>query len=112
MININIAKEYSNTPGSRYRFEGKFSGEDFRETLLLPRLLEAEKNDDLLEINLDGGYGYATSFLEEAFGGLVRRLKRKDFTYRISFISQDEPSLIDEIWKYIDAVEVGCDEEK
>ena len=32
-------------------------------------------------INLDGTAGYATSFLEEAFGGLVRDLKRRISPY-------------------------------
>ena len=48
---LNICKEFSETPGARYKNEGDFSGEEFRETLLLPRFLDAqEKKDKLAEV--------------------------------------------------------------
>lgn len=106
MININIANDYTRTPGSRYRIEGIYSGEDFRDTILLPKYKEAIQSNERLVINLDGGYGYATSFLEEAFGGMARALKSKDFLDKIDFISEDEPALIEEIKKYVSAAEI------
>lgn len=101
MITINIAREYTMTPGGRYVKEGKYSGEDFRESLLMPRYLDAKKNNDHLEICFDGGYGYPTSFLEEAFGGLTRRLDGENILERISIISNDQPDLVNKITKYV-----------
>lgn len=98
---LNICKEFSDTPGARYKNEGKYSGEEFRDDLLQPRFLEAEANNEKLVIELDGGYGYPTSFLEEAFGGLARKYDIKKVLERLEFVSEDEPALINEIKSYI-----------
>jgi hypothetical protein len=58
---------------------------------------------DIIEIDLDGTYGYATSFLEEAFGGLAREFSVEEVTSRIRFISTEEPELVDRIRSYITA---------
>lgn len=100
MITIDVAREYTKTPGGRFIAEGEYSGEDFRETLLKPKYLEAQKNGDNLTVILDGGYGYATSFLEEAFGGLARELKTRDLL-KIIIISEEEPALVQKIAQYI-----------
>jgi len=67
---INIAKDFSTTPGGRLRRSGKYSAEEFREKLLLPTLRVA----DLVIVELDGVCGYAGSFLEEVFGGAARAI--------------------------------------
>lgn len=54
-------------------------------------------------IDFDGGYGYPTSFLEEAFGGLVRVTKDRNILSIFSFKSDEEPSLIKEVESYIKA---------
>lgn len=61
--------------------------------------------DQKLVIDLDGGPGYAASFLEELFGGFVRQygcglLVLIDLGI-VSFISNDEPQLIDEIRDFV-----------
>ena len=48
MITINIANEYTKTPGGRFKSEGDFSGEDFRDSILIPKYLEAVKQNQLL----------------------------------------------------------------
>lgn len=65
---INVAKEFSKYPGGRYLADGDFSGERFREDWLMPALKAYQQ----VTIQLDGTLGYGSSFLEEAFGGLVR----------------------------------------
>lgn len=104
-MHINICKDFSETLGARYRREGLYSGEEFRESILIPKFKEAIKNNEDLMIDLDGGYGYPTSFLEEAFGGLARKFKDRCksnlMLKTLKFKSDDEPSLIDEIEKYI-----------
>ena len=101
-MTISIARDYSKTPGGRFKKEGSFSGEDFRESVLLPAYKMAKEKDEILEVNLDGGYGYGSSFLEEAFGGLVRQIRSDDVIKRILIISNEEPRLIDDIKGYME----------
>lgn len=103
---IKIVVDYTDTPGARYYSQGPYPGEEFREKILLPKYLECYKKNEKLIVDLDGGYGYGSSFLEEAFGGLIRRLKEENMEYKkpvelIEIISNDEPSWIGKIDKYM-----------
>lgn len=53
----------------RVRADGNSSGERFRDDFLIPAL----KSNDVVEILLDEAEGYGSSFLDEAFGGLIRK---------------------------------------
>lgn len=105
MIRIKIATDFSNTPGTRYICEGSHSGEEFLYEILLPRFQEAKSKNATLEINFDDCYGYATSFLEESFGGLVREVQKKGILDNITIISRDDSSLNDLIVKYVRSAE-------
>lgn len=106
MLSYSIAKNYTDTPGPRYENEGKYSGENFRKSVLLDLIRQAKEQHTKLQIDFDGGYGYPTSFLEEAFGGAVRETKDKTLLSLFEFKSDEEPSLIQEVIKYIsDATE-------
>ncbi len=100
---INIAKDFSRYPYGRYRKYSETSGEVFREDHLVPTL----KEFDQITIELDGTEGYGSSFLDEAFAGLIREesLDKNDIQKRLEFISKDDPSLIDEIKTYISDTE-------
>ncbi len=102
MIKIIISKDFSEIPGPRLISEGEYSGEAFREQLLIPKYKKAIENAEKLIIDLDGGYGFPTSFLEESFGGLARQFNPVDVKKTLCFISNDEPALVDEILNYID----------
>jgi hypothetical protein len=69
---LSIADQFSRVPGARLRRDGANSAEEFRSRLLIPALRSAIDEDSVLEVVLDGTAGYGSSFLEEAFGGLVR----------------------------------------
>lgn len=100
-IIVNIAKDYTKTPGGRYRREGAFSGEDFRIKILKPafeRFISSQ--DNTMTVILDGGYGYAPSFLEEAFGGLARETRNPKMK-EIKIVSDEEPELVFDVTKYI-----------
>lgn len=97
IFKINIAKDFTDTPGARYKADGEFSGEEFRDSFLVVNF----DKYDLIEINLDGTEGYATSFLEEAFGGLARKFGSDKTLKKLRFISNEEPDLIEEINQYI-----------
>lgn len=101
MITINIAKDFTNKPGGRYIKEGPFSGEEFREKILIPKYEKAMENKEKLTVNLDNCYGLATSFLEEAFGGLVRKKGTRDILDILILETEDRPGLIEKITKYI-----------
>lgn len=101
-MRLTIAKDFSETPGGRNKNEGNFSGEEFREKLLIPSYVEAKNQREKLLIDLDGTYGYATSFLDEAFGGLARKFKADKILDVIEFKSEDQPGLIEDIISYIE----------
>ena len=67
---IDIGRDFAMELGPRLRRDGKHSGQEFREDLLEPAI----RDNDLVVVGLDSIGGYSASFLEEAFGGLVRRL--------------------------------------
>jgi len=98
---ISVARDFSQTPGPRSREEGDFSGEEFLKTLLKPQFIAAVTNGQKLMIDLDGTEGYATSFLEAAFGGLAREYEASQILDTITFKCEDEPYLAQEITKYI-----------
>ena len=97
---INIASDFTKTPGPRHIKDGPFSGEEFREKILKEKFDYAMKHGLQLVVNLDGGYGYGPSFLDEAFGGLARETKDKRML-DIKIISDEEPGQIENIEKYI-----------
>lgn len=107
-LTLNIATEFSKTPGVRDNEEGSFSGEDLLNNLLLPRFISAIESGVKLEINLNGTSGYATSFLEASFGGLTRvYLDPKFILKNILFVPHSDPFLIDDIKHYInEALEI------
>jgi hypothetical protein len=98
---IKIARDFSMSPGARYRTDGSFSGEEFFETLLKPKFETARNKGEKLIIDLDGTYGYATSFLSEAFNRLANDFQSDVVWNNISLISKEEPYLIDEIKEYV-----------
>lgn len=102
-IIINVAKDFSVTPGGRLRKEGQYSGEEFRKDILCPKLEEAIKNKKKILVNLDGCIGYPSSFLDESFGRLSEEYSPEDIIPYFKFISEDEPSLKEEIISYMKA---------
>lgn len=101
---IVYVKDFSRTPGSRELDEGKkaHSGEEFRMNFLEPAFKRIVETENKLLVNLDGTIGYGTSWLEEVFGGLARIYGREVVRNKLTFISEEEPYLIDDINEYID----------
>ncbi|RZJ20358.1 MAG: DUF4325 domain-containing protein [Acinetobacter sp.] len=86
---INIAKDFKRTLGARYIYEGKYSGELFLRDFLLPKFLEAKEKDTILEIYLDGVFGYPSSFVSGSFGKLSLDFTPKVVLKHISLISDN-----------------------
>ncbi len=103
MMVVNIAEDFSRVPAGRYHpKDGNRTGERFRNEFLRKFLDESEEE---IKINLDGAVGYPSSFLEEAFGGLVR----DGFTHevlkkRLSITTTEarKNRYIAQIWQYIE----------
>jgi hypothetical protein len=83
---IDVAREYSDTPGGRYRDDGPYSGEEFRDKILIPALTSYA----FVIVELSHAKGFAGSFLEEVFGGAVRKLG-PEIAGRIKIVSESRP---------------------
>ena len=86
IVEIDVARDFSVAPGPREIVDGEYSGEEFRINFLEPPL-EAGKS---IVVNLEGCAGLTTSFLDESFGGVVRRFG-PEIVDRITFISPSRP---------------------
>jgi hypothetical protein len=95
---ISIAKDFTETPVGRYITDGPYSGEAFRENLLFPTL----SSGATVEVDLNGALGYGSSFLEEAFGGLIREkgMSLRDLKNRL-IITSDRKFYIERVWRYL-----------
>lgn len=71
-LKILDCKEEYMYEGPRFRRLGPESGEEFRDKFLIP-WLERNTQDSDLTIDFDGTIVYTPSFLEETFGGAVRK---------------------------------------
>jgi hypothetical protein len=95
---INVARDFSLVPAGRTQADGLNNGSRFRDDFLLPAL----QGGETVTVELDGTEGYGSSFLEEAFGGLVRKgLAVDEVLSRVQFVSTVDPSLVEEIREYI-----------
>lgn len=103
MKRIDIGTDFSRTPLGRYDpKDGPNTGERFRREFLVPAL----KTEPLVIVRIDQAEGYGSSFLEEAFGGLVRKegfsaaeLRSK---LQIECINTDYEFYKAVIWRHID----------
>lgn len=87
-VSISIAKQFSEFPGGRFPEDGPFNGTTFRKEYLVPPL----KDGKHVVVSLDGVAGFGSSFLEEAFGGLVRveGFKKKSLAKQLELICNEE----------------------
>lgn len=100
-MNIRV-RDFSISPGPRYKDEGSWSGQEFRNEYLEVQLAKAISEDTILNVDLDGTLGYGTSWLEEVFGGLIRSgYSLENINKYLNLISEEEPYLVDDIKEYI-----------
>lgn len=94
--------QFCKFPGPRYKSLGPDSGEEFREDVLLPLIAKNPGSD--IKIDLDDVIGYGSSFLEEAFGGLIRSGVDEKIVISIvdNLKSDDDGLLIPEIKGYVE----------
>ena len=97
MQTINIAQDFSKTPGARNYSDGPFSGQEFYEVLLRKKFTDALHSGQKLKVILDGTEGYASSFLNEAFSLLGNEFNPKDVWGNIIIVSNEVPKYITRI---------------
>lgn len=105
-MTINLADRFP-FPFGRYRDpHGEQSGEVFRDEVLLPAF---RASSEPVIVDLDGARGLSPSFLEEAFGGLVRRgVPRKQVLSRLTVKSVRDPSFVETVREYIEEAKEGA----
>ena len=91
LVTISVARDFSRFPAGRFPEDGPYNGTKFRDEHLVPALSALEPGARLV-VNFDGVSGFGSSFLEEAFGGLVRagRFSRAFLDERLSVVAEEE----------------------
>lgn len=99
---INIAKEFTKFPAGRHVTDGQYSGETFREKFLVPAL----QANETVQVVLDGTTGYGSSFIDEAFGGLIRHkyFTKEELKKKLELIAREKDfqQYKGEIWNNIE----------
>lgn len=101
-MTIRMTVDFSKLPGEIDELHGTNTGEKFRNNYLIPVYDYCLVRDENLNINFCNSHGYAASFLEEAFGGMVRNgYDGKQMLRKMNFKTEEEPLLEDSIVEYI-----------
>lgn len=103
---IYVAKDFYPRPSGRYAKDGMYTGETFREQFLVPRLkkiLNGSSTEKLLTVDFTGVTMAGSSFLEEAFGGLVRKhhFDKEELNRVLDIQSPRRPVIKSRIQEYI-----------
>lgn len=95
---ISVLDDFTEYPGLRNCSISEYSGEEFYHKILNKEFKEAYEKKYKLTVSLDGTGGYASSFLDEAFGNLVYDFTLDVVSKHIEIISDEEPHWKDMIW--------------
>ncbi|WP_445914498.1 STAS-like domain-containing protein [Yeosuana sp.] len=101
MVTINIKEDFSATTGFRTYDDGPKSGLEFFEKLLDNKYKEASEQAVKLKIILDGGEGYTSSFLNEAFRLLGEKYGADLVWNNLLIVSEERPKYIAKIKKSV-----------
>jgi len=94
---IVIAKDFNEDPGAREEKDGMNSGQKFYQDLLLPKFEFVKENNGELLIDLDGVFGYPSSFVSGSFGALSIKYGSELVLNHLKFKSDRRPIRIDKI---------------
>jgi hypothetical protein len=88
---ISVLEQFSEFPGLRNCNISDKSGEEFYHKVLNKEFKESYEKREKLVVNLDATAGYASSFLDEAFGNLVYDFTLDNVKKYVEIISIQEP---------------------
>lgn len=94
---IIIAQEFSDTPGARDREDGDYSGQEFLEEILQNRFENAVRGNYILLLDLDGLWGWPSSFISGSFGKLSMEVGSEIILKHLTFKSTKRPSRIEKV---------------
>ena len=100
---IVIAKDFTQATGARERADGPKSGQEFLETLLRPKFVEAKDVDGVLLVDMDGTWGYASSFVSGSFGSLAREFTAPVVHKHLELKSDEDSVLLEKVNAEIDS---------
>lgn len=86
-----IATEFGDTAGARDYEDGDFSGKEFYDKLLHDRFIKARDNNYILLIDIDGFWGWPSSFVSGSFGLLSMTYGPEIVLKHIEFRSNSNP---------------------
>jgi len=91
MKTISVSRDFSEFPNLRHCSISDNSGEEFYHKVLNRAFVEVLNKNEKLCVNLDETAGYASSFLDEAFGNLVYDFTLAIVEKNIEVVSAQEP---------------------
>ena len=91
MRTIDIKDDFTEYPALRHCNISDKSGEEFYHTILNNAFKESYERKEKIKVCLDNTAGYASSFLDEAFGNLVYDFTLEVVKSYIEIISEQEP---------------------
>ena len=94
---IVIATDFTEAPGARYIADGPKSGEEFLRELLEPKFRAAMEGGWRLSVDLDGTWGYASSFISGAFGELARKFGAPTVLKHLAIKSNEDSIVLENV---------------
>lgn len=82
-------RDWTRFPGGRFKEDGEFSGEEFRQEFLSEELEYC--------IDFNGVFTVGWSFLDESLGHIASQIGEDKFRKRFTFIADDDPDILSEI---------------
>lgn len=103
-VTIDVANDFSDMPYGRSLVDNAFNGKTFR----TEHLLKALDEYDVVIVDLTGVMGSGSSFLDEAFAGLIKYegYRYEDIKKRLIFKSKYQ-SILNNIEKYMREAKAG-----
>ena len=99
---IHFATAFTRFPAGRFKIHGPYTGEGFRDDILIPAL-EAHPH---VTVDFDEVMGLGSGFLEETFGGLIRKgYTVADLRTRLELVDIPCPADVDRAWGFMEDAE-------
>ena len=111
---VSVVKDFHPQPYGRYDNDSpgceETSGQTFRRNILVPALREF----DYVKVDLTGYNRYGRSFLDEAFGGLIREegFSGEDLRNKLTWVHEEVKSIESVIKERLIAAEESSNQEK
>tara|TARA_B100000508_G_scaffold36077_1_gene27896 strand:- start:14357 stop:14698 length:342 start_codon:yes stop_codon:yes gene_type:complete len=105
---LSIAEDFSDAPGARYREDGDNSGQEFLEDHLLPKFNLAVEGGYKLLVDIDGVWGFPSSFVSGSFGKLSLEKGAELVLKHIEFKSDDSQTQLEDIISEIEKPETDA----